>query len=106
MSVYFVVNAAITNPGLLAEYMAEVAPVLSQIPCKVLVVDDDSEVIEGQPAGARTVILEFPSRQEFNEFYNSPQYEPLLGKRLAATEGFALLVSGLSADSSGPAPTT
>lgn len=96
MSVYFVVNARVTNPALLAEYMDEAQPVLSQFRCDVLAVDDDSEVIEGEPTGRRAVILEFPSRQEFSEFYNSPEYEPLIRKRLAATDGFAILVSGLS----------
>lgn len=94
MSVYFVVNAEVTDPALLAEYMAEVQPVLSQFHCEALVVDDNSTVIEGEPHGARTVVLEFPSRREFSDFYDSPQYEPLLRKRLAATDGFAILVSG------------
>jgi uncharacterized protein (DUF1330 family) len=96
MPVYFVVNAKITNPALLAEYMAEAQPVLSQFHCEVLVVDDDSQIVEGTPAGSRTVVLKFPSRQHFSEFYKAPQYEPLLKKRLAATDGFAVLVSGLS----------
>lgn len=98
MPVYFVVNAKITNSALLAEYMAEAQPVLSQFRCKAIVVDNDSEVIEGEPTGSRTVILEFPSRQEFSEFYHSPQYKPLLRKRLSATDGFAILASGLATD--------
>jgi uncharacterized protein (DUF1330 family) len=93
MPVYFIVNSLVTDPALLAEYMAEVQPLLSQFRCDVLVVDDNSTVIEGVPVGARTVVLEFPSQQDFSEFYDSPQYKPLLRKRLAATTGFAILVS-------------
>lgn len=96
MSVYFIVNAEITDRALLAEYMAEVQPVLSGFDCEVLVVDDNSTVIEGVPIGNRTVVLEFSSRRDFSEFYDSALYEPLLRKRLAATNGFAILVSGLA----------
>lgn len=98
MSVYFIVNAEITDPALLAEYMADVQPVLSAFHCEVLVVDDNSTVIEGVPVGNRTVVLKFPSRRDFSAFYDSAQYKPLLRRRLAATTGFAILVSGLTSD--------
>jgi uncharacterized protein (DUF1330 family) len=106
MAVYFVVNAVITDSALLAEYMAEAQPVLSQFRCEVLAVDDNSTVIEGEPIGVRTVVLEFASRRDFHEFYDSPQYEPLLRKRLAATDGFAILVSGAVSDGVRAATTT
>jgi uncharacterized protein (DUF1330 family) len=43
---------------------------------------------------ARVVVVEFPSREAFREWYADPEYAGPLAMRLAATYGIALLVDG------------
>ena len=50
--------------------------------------------IEGEAAGCRTVILEFESEADFRTWYDSPEYQAIIGKRHAATTGFAILAQG------------
>jgi uncharacterized protein (DUF1330 family) len=97
MSVYFVVNGTVKDAALLEEYVQGAFPTLGIVPtAKVHVLDLESEVIEGTPAGRRTVILEFDSRDDFESWYQSPDYQAVVGKRLEATEGFAVLTKGFS----------
>lgn len=95
MTVYFVVNSTIDNPQLLDEYMQGAGASLGVVPLKVLAVDAASTTIEGEPAGPRTVILEFESDGDFRTWYDSEEYQAVIGKRHDATTGFAILVDGL-----------
>ena len=95
MSVYLVVNSTIDNPELLDEYVQSAGPTLGLVPLKLLAVDTETKSIEGEPPGPRTVILEFESEDDFRTWYDSPEYQAIIGKRLAATTGFAVLVKSL-----------
>lgn len=94
MSVYFVVNSSIDNPELLDEYLQGVGPSLGLVPIEILAVDAESTTIEGEPPGPRTVILQFESEGDFRTWYESEEYQAVMGKRHAATTGFGLLVKG------------
>jgi uncharacterized protein (DUF1330 family) len=95
MSVYFVVNGTIDDPELLDQYVQSAGDTLGIVPLKLLALDTECKTIEGEPAGARTVILEFESEDDFRTWYDSPEYQAILGQRLAATTGFGVLVKGL-----------
>jgi uncharacterized protein (DUF1330 family) len=94
MSSYFLVNCTIKNLDLLNEYIAGAGASLGVVPLKLLAMDNESEVVEGTPAGSRTVLLEFNSKEDFRTWYDSPEYQAVIGKRLEATEGFGVLVNG------------
>ena len=95
MAVYFVTNSTIDDPGLLDEYLLGAGAARGDVPMKVLAIDTESKTIEGQPAGPRTVILEFASEDDFHSWYDAPAYQAVVPKRLAATTGFGVLVKGL-----------
>ncbi len=95
MSVYLVVNSTIDNPELLDEYVQAAGATLGIVPLKLLALDTASKTIEGEPPGPRTVILGFESEEDFHTWYDSPQYQAIVGKRLAATTGFSVLVTGV-----------
>ena len=94
MSVYLVVNSTIDNPELLDEYVQGAGATLGIVPLKLIAIDAESTTIEGRPPGPRTVILEFESEADFHAWYDSPEYQAVVGKRHAATTGFAVLVNG------------
>lgn len=95
MAAYFVVNCAIKDMALLQDYVAGAGAAGSPVPLKVLAMDNESETIEGSPAGSRTVLLEFASKDDFRAWYNAPAYQAVIGKRFASTEGFGVLVNGM-----------
>jgi uncharacterized protein (DUF1330 family) len=92
--VYFVVNSSIDDPVLLNEYVRAGMALPREVPLRALVHDSESKVIEGVPAGPRTVILEFDSEDDFHRWYDAPAYRQILDKRLAATTVFGVLVKG------------
>jgi len=61
---------------------------------KMLAGGNDAEVIEGQPFGSRVVVVEFPNREVFHQWYADPEYAEPLAMRLKATNGIALLIEG------------
>jgi uncharacterized protein (DUF1330 family) len=95
MPCYFVVNSSIDDPELLDEYVKGAGALPSVVPLKLLALDTNSKTIEGEPAGPRTVILQFDNEADFQTWYDAPAYQAIIGKRHAATTGFSVLVNGL-----------
>jgi uncharacterized protein (DUF1330 family) len=62
----------------------------------VVAFDVAAETIEGTPPGAQTVIVKFPSTEAAKAWYNSPGYQAAVGKRLAATRGFAIIAQSMN----------
>ena len=59
---------------------------------RVVSFDLASEVVEGDPAVSRTVIIEFPSREAFRAWYESPAYREALPLRLESVPGDMVVV--------------
>lgn len=95
MTTYFVVNASITDPDLLVEYAKATRPSIQKYGAKVLAATNEAEALEGTAIGPRVVILEFADRAAFDAWYNSPEYQDVIGMRFAATSGMGLVVEGL-----------
>lgn len=97
MSAYLIVNYDVDNPELYADYQGGALPALRiGTECEVLVLDPDSEQIEGQGAGKQTVVLKFESMEKAKEIYESGEYQKIIPTRLSATSShFAVLVNGI-----------
>jgi len=95
MPAYIVVNATITDKALLDEYSAAAGGTLAGHTIKPVVVTNEATVLEGE-AGERVVILEFPSREAALAWYQSPEYQAVIDKRLNSTKGFLTLVDGFA----------
>jgi len=61
-----------------------------------VVFDVAAETIEGTPPGPRTVVLKFDSTEAAKAWYGSPGYQAVVGKRLAATTGFAVISQSMN----------
>ena len=59
---------------------------------RVLVVDEDVEVLEGEWHGTRTVIVEYDSVERAREWYESAAYQETLPLRQAAAECNVVIV--------------
>lgn len=94
MAAYLIVNAKVTDAEGLDRYRAAVGPTLAGHEVEILVATNGAETIEGDPAGQRVVVMKFPSAEAAKAWYHSEAYQAVVGMRLAATEGFALLAEG------------
>ena len=61
---------------------------------RVIVANGALTPVEGAPPDG-VVIIEFPSVEAARAWYESPEYQAVVGERLAATEGRAVIVEGL-----------
>jgi len=62
----------------------------------MVTIDVAAKTIEGTPPGPQTVILKFESTDAAKAWYESPAYQAVVGKRLAATEGFAIISQSMN----------
>jgi len=61
---------------------------------KVLAVDRDPEVLEGEWPATQTVLLEFPSVEEARTWYTSERYQAAADLRRAAADTDVVLLAG------------
>jgi len=96
MSAYFVFHNRVHDQAMLNDYVAKVGDTLAPYRPEILVLDSNSQVVEGTPPWPRTVVIRFESREIAMAWYNSPAYQAILPLRLDASEGFGVLVDSFS----------
>ncbi len=96
MPVYFVAQYVVNDRDLYGEYAQGAGPTIAAHGGELVALDIAAETIEGKPPGPQTVILKFDSVEKAKEWYNSPDYQKVVGKRLAATEGFAVISQAMN----------
>jgi uncharacterized protein (DUF1330 family) len=95
MSAYFVFNYQISNREGYDPYLAEVPKTLEAYGAEILAADFESEGIEGD-AKQVTVVLKFSSKDAAKKWYQSPEYQRIIGLRLSNSEGISTLANGIS----------
>jgi uncharacterized protein (DUF1330 family) len=94
--VYFIAQYVVNDPKLYREYQAAAAPTIAASGGEVVCFDVAAETIEGSPPGPQTVIVKFESAEAAKAWYDSPDYQVAAKKRLAATDGFAVLSQAMN----------
>ena len=92
MAIMFLAVDNITDLPLFREYQADVGPILALHPHEIVAYDEAARPLEGLEATKRVVAIRFPTDEAFRVFYDSPDYQAIIGKRLSATDGFAVLI--------------
>jgi uncharacterized protein (DUF1330 family) len=96
MAAYFVFHNRILNAEKIQEYLPKALDTLAPYHPEILIFDENSKVVEGTMHCPRTIVIKFDSRDAAMAWYNSPAYQEVLPLRLAATEGFGVLVDGFA----------
>jgi len=96
MAAYFIAQYVVKDPKLYREYQAAGAPTIMAAGGEIVAFDVAAETIEGTPPGPVTVIVKFDSTEAAKAWYGSPAYRAAVGKRLAATEGFAVISQSMN----------
>ena len=85
---------SISDPAQFTEYQGLAGPILAQYGGKVLGGGAKIEVADGNWSPIGVFAAEFESLQKAKEWYNSPEYQALISKRLNATQGGLVFVDG------------
>lgn len=93
MAGYFVANYTITNQAEYEKYRAAVGPTLEAHGAESIVIDRDSELLEGS-AGQVTVVLRFATKSAAEAWYQSPEYQAIKHLRTDNIEGIGVIAEG------------
>ena len=96
MSAYLVANYQITNPDGYSAYPPAVMPTIVAHGGEVVIADYDSEIVEGEAAGV-TIVVKFASKDAARGWYNSAEYQEIIGHRTDNSQGTLLFADGLNA---------
>ena len=94
MKAYVIAADTVHDKAMMSEYGKVVAATLTPFEGKFLVRGGSCTVLEGewQP---RTVILEFPSREKAEAWYNSDAYQEIIDLRLNSARGSLVILDGV-----------
>ena len=94
MSAYVLGEIEVTDPAGYEDYRKQVLAVVTKYGGKFIVRGGRVEPLEGGWAPQRIVALEFPSMEQAQKWYRSPEYAPLIELRKRASRGKLILVEG------------
>lgn len=91
---YLLVQVNVTNPQQYGEYAKLSPAIIEKFGGHFLARGGRSTTLEGAKAPARVVVIEFPSYDKAQAFYNSPEYTAARKVRAGAAEAQFVLVEG------------
>nr|ACN58758.1 protein of unknown function DUF1330 [uncultured bacterium BLR8] len=95
MAAYLIVEVELTDPAAYEEYRRQVPPMIAAYGGRYLVRGGSTKLLEGGPAPARVVVLEFPSMERLRAFYDSPEYVQVKHIRVNAARTRMFAVEGV-----------
>jgi uncharacterized protein (DUF1330 family) len=95
MAAYVIGEMEVTDPATYEEYRKQVLATVTSFGGKFLVRGGKVEPLEGGWSPKRVVALEFPSFEQAQKWYRSPEYAPLIKLRQRASRGKLVIVEGL-----------
>jgi len=94
MSAYIVATVAINDPETYKKYTAKTPALVAKHGGKFIARGGNVDTFEGEAFNDRMVIIEFPSKQALQDWYNDPEYQQALLIRQSASNGRVLAVEG------------
>lgn len=92
---YLLVQVDVTSPAQYQEY-AKLSPgIIAKFGGRYLARAGRTVTLEGPPARSRVVVLEFPSFERAEAFYNSPEYVAARKVRAGAGDAQFVVVEGI-----------
>ena len=92
---YVLVQVDVTNAQQYGEYMKLSPAIIEKFGGRFVARGGRSTTLEGTPARGRVVIVEFPSYERAQEFYNSAEYQAARKAREGAATAQFVLVEGV-----------
>ena len=96
MSAYLIADVLVHDIAGYDDYRRGVPDALKPYGGRYLARAGETVMLEGSPPPNRSVVIEFPSLQKLQEFWNSPEYQPLRALRERTATSRIYAVDGLS----------
>jgi uncharacterized protein (DUF1330 family) len=94
MSSYFIAQIKIHDQEEYDKYLAGYDEVFARYQGKVIVVDDDPTILEGEWPYTRTVVIRFPNEIQVRRWYDSPEYQKLVQHRHKGSQADIIIAQG------------
>ena len=94
MPAYIIADVDVTDPEGYTEYRDKIPALIAAHGGRYLARGGTTEVLEGGWKPSRTVIVEFPSFERAEQFYNSPEYQSIKKLRDGAANVQFILIEG------------
>ena len=94
MTIYAIAQGRIDDREMFEEYGPLAVATLEDHNVKVIGFSEEATMIEGQTEFPRQIILEFESREQFDRWYYSPEYQAAKAIRVQCCDGMFSLVDG------------
>ncbi len=97
MSAYIIAEHKIIDATKFEEYRTKVAPMIAKYGGRYLTKAGSHVILEKERAvwqPERVVIIEFPNTAALNAWYSSPEYQPLIALRQAASTDVLITLEG------------
>jgi uncharacterized protein (DUF1330 family) len=92
---YFFANIRIKDPAEYKKYLANVDEVFEKYNGKYLAVDESPELLEGYWNYTKSVLIEFKTKRDFENWYYSEDYQQILKYRLSSADCDSILIKGI-----------
>jgi|TARA_B100001971_G_scaffold190507_1_gene193304 uncharacterized protein (DUF1330 family) len=93
---YLIAQIDIKDREKYAKYEAGFMDIFLTYKGKILSVEENEHLLEGQWPFTRTVLIEFPSQEDALDWYSSKEYQVLVQHRFAASIANIVIISGLN----------
>ena len=95
MSVYMISRMTIHDRAQYDIYEEQFFDVFAKFDGKMLSVDEDPQVVAGEWTATRSVLMEFPTKEQLFAWLTSPEYQAIGKYRDAGSTAEAIIVKGL-----------
>ena len=93
MSSYFIALIDIHDKQRYQQYLDGFDEIFEKFEGKVIAVEDNPRILEGNWPAGRTVIIRFPDDAELRRWYDSDEYQTLAERRKEASIGQIAIIS-------------
>jgi uncharacterized protein (DUF1330 family) len=95
MTHYFVAQIKINDPAEYNKYLEHFDGIFSKYKGEYLAIDESPTLLEGNWDYTKSVLIKFNSKQDFEDWYYSEDYQKILKHRLASAKCDTILLEGL-----------
>jgi len=95
MAAYLLAQVEVHDMDQYRKYTAQTPALIEQYGGRFLVRGGEVVTLEGDAPASRLVLIEFPSLQRVQDFYNSEEYQEVLQLRLPASTASFLALDGV-----------
>jgi uncharacterized protein (DUF1330 family) len=95
MPAYIIARVAVSDWSRYREYTQATPAVIERYGGRFIVRGGDTVTLEGESENRRLVVIEFPTMEQAQQFYHSPEYSKVKELRAGAAVGQFIAVDGV-----------